>query len=101
MEKERKYEVGYKPKIVLANCTITYTKIKTKRASSLQAKKIVMVLDDNNKIPTDRMREKLITRIWATLGISGKEIEHESKLTNLSIISEHGRINYKFDEFKH
>ena len=60
-----------------------------------------MVLNDKGNPPTKKMKDSVIKRIWSKQKIKGKLNEHEVRLINIKIISNHGKVNYDFDELKH
>lgn len=60
-----------------------------------------MVLDDNNNIPTQNIKKAMISRLWNSSNTSGKLIDFTIEIINIKITSEHGRVNYKFDELIH
>ena len=84
----RKYNVGYKPRICIISCNFQYIK-KTNMDKYYRLKKanrkrelmrlvnetfvyeILTTLDDNNKIPTDKIKIALAKRIWRVLNING------------------------------
>jgi hypothetical protein len=100
MEIERKYKTGYKPKVCLINLSLNYKNIKSKKIKSVNIKKIVAVLDDDYKFPTHNMKQLTIIRAWRQEGL-GNIKDFTINITNIETISEHGRVNYKFDELIH
>ena len=67
----------------------------------IDVKGLVIVLDDNNKIPTANMKRISTERIWKLYSIKGKIKEHKTSIVDINIISNHGRVSYDFDELKH
>jgi len=59
-----------------------------------------MVLNDENLHPTERMHEKDVIRLWRSSSIKGKREDFFVKITNIQILSAHGKVNYNFDETK-
>ena len=98
MEIKRKYNKGYKPKIYLTECSLS---CENKRSKVINLKRQVLVLNDNSEILTEKMNKYYVNRIWKGEKIAGKLSDHNVKIINIKIISEHGQINYDFDEFKH
>lgn len=111
----RKYEKDYKPNICYVNCKLYYyhekdqpkidrtlsKELKRSFYKSIEVKGLVMVLDDNCKIPTANMKEISVKRIWKICSIKGKLKEHRTSIVNINIISNHGRVSYDFDELIH
>ena len=113
----RKYQIGYKPRICMISCNFQYIKNsnlekyerlkKVNRKSDLMrlvnetfVLEILTPLDDNNEIPTDKLKTALAKRIWRELDINGNFNEHKFNIHNIKVLSEHGRVNYNFDENK-
>ena len=92
--------MGYKPKISLVECSIVCINKKTKKTKTIDLKRQVLALDENNNIPTDKLKAKCISRIWSQEKITGKLQDFNVEIINIKIISEHGRVNYAFNEFK-
>lgn len=113
--KTKQYEANYRPKICYVNCSFYYynlkDQVKIERAMSKEMKKkfykrinvkgMVLVLDENNKIPTNKMKENASSRIWYLQNIKGKIADHKTSIVDIKIISNHGRVSYAFDESKH
>ncbi len=59
-----------------------------------------IVLDEENKSPTENLRKNLIKFIWREKGIKCDLDTHHAVVREIDIVSE-GRVCYKFDEFKH
>jgi hypothetical protein len=100
MDGKRKYKEGYKPKLCLVDLTLQLENIKSRRKKEVDVKKILITLDDNNGFPTERMENLTIDKAWRLSNL-GKIEDFKIGIKNLKIISEHGRINYKFDESIH
>jgi len=112
---ERKYKKGYKPRICYINCTFYYyherEQVKIDRAlskelkrtfyKSINVKGLVIVLDENNKIPTANMKQISVSRIWKLYSLKGRLKEHKTSIVDINIISNHGRVSYDFDELIH
>ena len=101
----------YKPSIYLASCTLIYyakkDELKYKRAKNkkqkekilkrLDVKEIVVVLDDNLNFASNKMKNKEIKKIWFKYKLKGNHNDYYKKIINIRVISEHGKINYKFN----
>lgn len=59
-----------------------------------------IVLDDENKSPTENLRMNLIKFIWREKDIRDDLKTHHAVVREIDVVSE-GRVCYKFDEFKH
>jgi len=111
---KRKYEIGYKPSVYLVDCTLAYyqkkyhrqyklaktAKQRNKYLKKIDIKSIVMTLNETGEIPTKKMHQNDVKRIWSKTKKSGKLSDYFTKIINIKIISNHGKVVYDFDEFK-
>jgi hypothetical protein len=116
VNEKRKYPIGYKPRVCIAKFDIHYyphnvhkllvSKNKSKVDKGMKSVKTIncnlypIVLDDENKSPTDNLRMNLIKFIWKEKGIKADLDKHHAVVRGIDIVSE-GRVCYEFDEFKH
>ena len=115
--RERKYEIGYKPRICIISGTLLYIKKKDmdkynrlkmtnrqkekdKLVNKLFIYEILSTIDDNNKIPTKNLENALYRKIWRFYNLPGNITEYNIKFNNIRVITNHGRVNYLFDEFR-
>ena len=116
--KENTYKTDYKPRICIVKCTFFYIKNKDveqynrlkmanrhrekdKLVKELHIPEILATLDDENRIPTKKLKAALSKRIWRVYKIKGKLEDHNTNIMNIEVISEHGRVNYKFNALLH
>jgi hypothetical protein len=116
MEVYRKYPIGYKPRVCIANFTfICYPKsihkdLKSKnkwrveqamkKVKTVECELYPIVLDDENNFPTKKLKQSLKKLVWREKELKGDADDYKMVLRNLEVKSE-SRICYKFDEHKH
>jgi hypothetical protein len=108
----RKYDNRYRPRICTARAVLYYYKItdesrvltpKTHKRH-LEAKEIeidflLVVLNEDNESPTEKMYFDLINKCWNKYAPKKADLkEHKAFVIITKIINEHGRVNYDFDE---
>jgi hypothetical protein len=116
MNDNLKYPIGYRPMIYTASFTIKYYNKKyhsiltgPKTKVSIEAQKhikefhipiAVIILDDNNQFPTEKMKEQIIMKHWKKHGPKTNRDEFMVGIRNIKIINNQGRVSYDFDETK-
>ena len=116
MGEVRKYPKGYKPNIHLVSCKLRYCKEEyysyvthkdpqvrkqyEKKITSIPFTGVTLVLNDEYKFPTKKMREDFILKLWRLGKIKHKLEESKASIKDIKIISSHGKVSYDFDEFK-
>ena len=115
---KRKYKEGYKPNLCTVSCTFFYIKKsdmdkynrlkmsnrhkeKDKYVNELLVCEILAVVDCENNIPTERMKEALSKRIWRMFTIKGDINKYNTNIMNIKVVMNHGKVNYDFDETIH
>lgn len=115
MEKERKYPIGYKPIVCLIKCTFKYYDKKyhnklinkstfkgyEKFIKVVDVPELVVILDDNNKFPSQKTNLSNMRRIVSRYKIPYDENKHNGGIRDIEVLHKLGRVNYEFDEFKH
>lgn len=116
MNNNRKYPIGYKPNIYSVSFTLKYydkkyhnqligTNIRLQNEAKKHIKEThvplaIIVLDDENKFPTNNIKQQSIAVQWKRQGIKADRSKFVIGIRNIKIINKHGRVSYDFDENK-
>ena len=115
LDKGRKYPIDYKPNIYTVNFLVKYYEKKyhsqlmdkitssryRKHIKIISVEKELIVLDDKMEFPSQKMRDKLLERLWKKHNIKKDISECKIGIRDIEIIHKHGTVSYEFDETKH
>ena len=116
MNSVRKYAIDYKPTIYSVSFKIKYydkkyepqltsankyvAKEAQKHIKEFDVPLIIVLLNDKLEFPTERNKQKTITKCWKRHGLKQDITNYNLELSELKIINNHGRVSYDFDETK-